>query len=75
MHITSVGARKTATCLQLIDGARKHGVDVTTEMYPYTASASRIESAIYDGDWPQRTGARRADLAPQLTGTRAPSRR
>ena len=70
VHITSVGARKTATCLQLIDGARQHGVDVTTEMYPYTASASRIESAIYDGDWPARTGASYHDLQWVPTGER-----
>jgi N-acyl-D-aspartate/D-glutamate deacylase len=70
VHITSVGARKTATCLQLIEGAKKHGVDVTTEMYPYTASASRIESAIYDGDWLERTGASYHDLQWAATGER-----
>jgi len=70
VHITSVGARKTATCLQLIEGARRHGIDVTTEMYPYTASASRIESAIYDGDWLARTGASYHDLQWVATGER-----
>jgi len=70
VHITSVGARKTATCLQLIEGARRHGIDVTTEMYPYTASASRIESAIYDGDWLARTGASYHDLQWVPTGER-----
>ncbi|MGD0438585.1 MAG: amidohydrolase family protein [Bryobacteraceae bacterium] len=70
VHITSVGARKTAACLQLIEGARKHGVDVTTEMYPYTASASRIESAIYDGDWLERSGASYHDLQWAATGER-----
>jgi N-acyl-D-aspartate/D-glutamate deacylase len=70
VHITSVGARKTAACLQLIEGARKHGMDVTTEMYPYTASASRIESAIYDGDWLERTGASYHDLQWAATGER-----
>ena len=45
VHITSVCAKLTANCLEMIEGARKHGVDVTTEMYPYTASATRIESA------------------------------
>jgi len=70
VHITSVGARKTATCLQLIEGARRHGVDVSTEMYPYTASASRIESAIYDGDWLQRAGASYSDLQWAATGER-----
>jgi dihydroorotase len=70
VHITSVGAGKTATCLQMIEGARRHGVDVTTEMYPYTASASRIESAIYDGDFPARTGASYHDLQWVATGER-----
>jgi dihydroorotase len=56
--------------LQLIEGARRHGIDVTTEMYPYTASASRIESAIYDGDWLARTGASYHDLQWVATGER-----
>ena len=56
VHITSSGGRQTANCLKIIEGARKHGVDVSTEMYPYTASATRLESAIFDGDWPARTG-------------------
>ncbi len=70
VHITSVGARKTATCLDLIAGARRHGIDVTTEMYPYTASASRIEAAIYDGDWLERSGASYHDLQWVATGER-----
>lgn len=48
VHITSVGGRATATLLHMIEGAQKHGVDITTEMYPYTASATRIEPTIYD---------------------------
>jgi dihydroorotase len=56
VHITSSAGASTKTCLAIIDGAHRHGVDVTTEMYPYTASATRIESALFDGDWPQRTG-------------------
>jgi hypothetical protein len=34
VHITSVAGRLTGTCLEMIEGARKRGVDVTTEMYP-----------------------------------------
>jgi dihydroorotase len=56
VHITSSGGRQTANALRMIEGARKHGVDVSTEMYPYTASATRLESALFDGDWPKRTG-------------------
>lgn len=70
VHLTSVAARQTPLALQMIEGARKHGVDVTTEMYPYTASATRIESAIYDGDWPARTGNKYSDLQWVATGER-----
>jgi N-acyl-D-aspartate/D-glutamate deacylase len=70
VHITSVASRLTATCLAMIEGARKHGLDVTTEMYPYTASASRIESALYDGDWEKRTGFKYQDLQWSATGER-----
>ena len=69
VHLTSVAARLTPICLQMIEGARKHGIDVTTEMYPYTASASRIESAIFD-DWEKRSGFSFHDLQWAATGER-----
>jgi N-acyl-D-aspartate/D-glutamate deacylase len=69
VHLTSVAARLTPICLQMIEGARKHGIDITTEMYPYTASASRIESAIFD-DWEKRTGNSYHDLQWSATGER-----
>ena len=70
VHITSVGGKSTATCLQMIEGAVKRGLDVTTEMYPYTASATRIESALYDGNWAERTGWKYSDLQWVATGER-----
>jgi N-acyl-D-aspartate/D-glutamate deacylase len=69
VHLTSVAARLTPVCLQMIEGARKHGIDVTTEMYPYTASASRIESALYD-NWEKRAGNNFHDLQWAATGER-----
>ena len=38
VHITSTCLRQTATCLRLIEGAARRGLDVTTEAYPYTAT-------------------------------------
>jgi N-acyl-D-aspartate/D-glutamate deacylase len=70
VHITSVGGKSTGTCLQMIEGAKKHGVDITTEMYPYTASATRLESALFDGDWEKRTGFKFGDLQWVATGER-----
>jgi len=38
VHITSVGLKQTPQLLQMISEARGRGIDVTTEMYPYTAA-------------------------------------
>jgi len=70
VHITSSGGRQTANCLKIIEGARKHGLDVSTEMYPYTASATRIESALFDDGWEKRTGLRYDQLQWVATGER-----
>jgi dihydroorotase len=48
VHVQSTGGRNTPRVLQMIAEARRSGVDVTTEMYPWTASASSIQSALYD---------------------------
>jgi dihydroorotase/N-acyl-D-amino-acid deacylase len=37
---------KTADTLRLIDEARRRGVDVTVDLYPYTASATSISAAL-----------------------------
>lgn len=50
VHINSSAQDSVSKMLEMIAGARKHGIDVTTEAYPYTAGATRIESAIFD-EW------------------------
>jgi N-acyl-D-aspartate/D-glutamate deacylase len=70
VHITSTCLRQTNICLRMIEGARKNGVDVTTEAYPYTATATRIESAIYDEGWQDRFGITYKDLQWVETGER-----
>jgi N-acyl-D-aspartate/D-glutamate deacylase len=48
VHMNSSAGQAAPDVLGLIRGAQNRGVDVTTEAYPYTASASRIESALFD---------------------------
>jgi N-acyl-D-aspartate/D-glutamate deacylase len=69
VHVQSTGGRQTGTVLRLIGMARERGVDVTTEMYPYTASATRIESALYD-NWQQFPDSRFPTLLWPATGER-----
>jgi N-acyl-D-aspartate/D-glutamate deacylase len=56
VHITSMGLRETPLCLSLIAGAREHGLDITTEAYPYTAGMTDIGSAIFAEGWQGRQG-------------------
>jgi N-acyl-D-aspartate/D-glutamate deacylase len=53
VHINSAATAKTPLALQMIEGARARGLDVTTEAYPYTASMTEIASAAYTG-WEQQ---------------------
>jgi N-acyl-D-aspartate/D-glutamate deacylase len=70
VHITSMCLRQTATCLNMIEGAARRGLDVTTEAYPYTATQTRIESAIYNDGWQESFGITYKDLQWVATGER-----
>ncbi len=56
VHITSMGLRETPLCLEMIAGARKRGLDITTEAYSYTAGMTDLSSAIFDQGWEQKQG-------------------
>ena len=69
VHLNSSAGETASHALELIRGARARGVDVTTEAYPYTASASRIESAVFD-EWVSPTDEASRDLQWVETGER-----
>jgi dihydroorotase len=54
----------------MIDGARARGLDVSTEVYPYTAASTDIRSAIFDPGWRERLGADFGDIEWGSTGER-----
>jgi len=56
VHITSTELRQTPLALDMIHGAHKHGLDFTTEAYPYTAGMTDLSSAIFSEGWQQRNG-------------------
>ena len=70
MHINSQALKKTAEALRIIDGARARGLDITTEAYPYTASASRLDSGLFEPGWQERQGVSYGDLQWVATGER-----
>ena len=70
VHITSMGLRNTPTLIAVVKGSRAHGVDVTTECYPYTAGSTALESAIFDDGWQERQGITYKDVQWTKTGER-----
>ncbi len=53
-HINSTAGGDIDSYLKAVAEARARRLDVTTEVYPYTAGATLIQSALYDGweAWP-----------------------
>ncbi len=68
-HIQSSGQQSTPRMLGIIAEARARGVDITTECYPYTAGATRIESFLFD-TWYDKPESEYQKLQWSATGER-----
>ena len=73
VHIGSMGLKQTPLAVEMIAGAQKRGLDVTTEVYPYTAASTSIRAAIFDRGWRERLGADYGDIEWVATGERLDS--
>jgi N-acyl-D-aspartate/D-glutamate deacylase len=69
-HVASTGRESTPELLRMMDAARAHGIDVTTEAYPWAGTSTAIGSAIFDPGWEVRVGAAPSDLEWPATGER-----
>ncbi len=69
-HITSNGLHATPHLLEMIGEARAHKLDITTELYPYTAAMTGIESSLFDSGWQNILGIDYHDLQWSDTGER-----
>jgi N-acyl-D-aspartate/D-glutamate deacylase len=70
VHITSMGLADSPALIQMVAGARQHGLDVTTECYPYTAGSTALQSAVFDPGWQERLGISYGDVQWTATGER-----
>lgn len=70
VHITSMGLKFTPDLIAMVEGAQRHGLDVTTECYPYTAGSTALESAIFDPGWQENMGITFKDVQWAETGER-----
>jgi dihydroorotase len=65
-----MGLKFTPQLIAMVEGGRRHGIDVTTECYPYTAGSTALQSAIFDPGWQENMGITYRDLQWTETGER-----
>lgn len=73
VHVVHLGASSTAKfplAIGIVEAARKRGVDITVESYPYIAGMTRIETAIFDPGFRERLGLDYKDMLWVATGER-----
>ena len=70
VHINSMSLGQIQTALDMIQAANKKGFDISTELYPYTAGNTFINSAMFDEGWQEKLGISYNDLQWVATGER-----
>jgi N-acyl-D-aspartate/D-glutamate deacylase len=70
VHVTSAGRALTAQVLMMVEGARRRGLDIDTELYPYEAAMTYLESAVFNEGWQERMGVTYNDVVWTKTGER-----
>ena len=70
VHVGSSGQRQASLMIEMIDGARKHGLPVTTEVYPYQAGMAVYNSPMLQDDWKERMGISYGDIESVKTHQR-----
>jgi dihydroorotase len=73
VHVVHLGASSTTKfplAIAIVEAARKRGVDISVESYPYVAGMTRIETAIFDPGFRERLGLDYKDMLWVATGER-----
>jgi len=70
VHLVSTGLARVSLYLDMVDAAQAEGLDVTTELYPYTAGSTGINSGIFDHDWQKKFNVSYGDIEWPPTGER-----
>ena len=73
LHIVHIGSSSIGdlpAALSLIDASRADGLDVSTEVYPYIAASTRLESAMFDDGWQKNLRIDYGEIVWSATGER-----
>ena len=70
VHINSMSLGNIDFALNMVQTAVQRGFDISTELYPYTAASTMLQSAMFDEGWQERLGISYGDLQWEATGER-----
>lgn len=70
VHINSMSLSNISLGIEMVQTARKKGFDISTELYPYTASSTNLASAVFDEGWQKKMDISYGDLQWVATGER-----
>ena len=70
VHINSMSLGQIQLALDMIALASKKGFDISTELYPYTAGSTLLQSAMFSDGWQEKLGISYGYLQWVATGER-----
>ena len=70
VHINSMALRQIQLALDMIHSANEKGLDISTELYSYTAASTLLNSAFFNDGWQDRLGISYSDLQWVANGER-----
>lgn len=70
VHVNSMSLGNIQLSLDMVNAAKNKGFDITTELYPYTAGSTSLQSAIFSDGWQERLGISYGHLQWVATGER-----
>ncbi len=71
VHVNSMALQDIDLAIEMVGEAQKRGLDITTELYPYTAASTHLESVLFDDGWQEKWGGiSYSDLQWVATGER-----
>ena len=70
VHANSMSLGEIETTLSMVESAQENGLDITTEVYPYTAASTSLESILFDEGWKETLNISYNDLQWEKTGER-----
>jgi dihydroorotase len=70
VHVNSMSLGNIDLAIEMVNDANKRGFDISTELYPYTAGSTLLQSAMFNDGWQERMNISYGDLQWVATGER-----